>query len=68
MANSGRQRNKCANQAQRVQRLTGFCLLVRREVLDKIGGFDGRFGLGFCDDQRRGENRERGEFRQRREF
>jgi len=45
-----RQRNKFANQAQRVERLTGFCLLVRREVLDKIGGFDERFGLGFFDD------------------
>src|SRR5260370_40393634 len=46
-----RQRNKFANQAQRVERLTGFCLLVRREVLDKIGGFDERFGLGFFDDE-----------------
>jgi len=45
-----RQRNKFANKAQRVERLTGFCLLVRREVLDKIGGFDERFGLGFFDD------------------
>jgi Glycosyltransferase like family 2 len=47
---AARQRNKFANQAQRVERLTGFCLLVRREVLDKIGGFDERFGLGFFDD------------------
>jgi GT2 family glycosyltransferase len=47
---AGRQRNKFANQAQRVERLTGFCLLVRREVLDKIDGFDERFGLGFFDD------------------
>src|SRR4029078_3739096 len=33
-----------------VNRLTGFCLLARREVLDRIGAFDERFGLGFFDD------------------
>ena len=32
-------------------RLMGFCLAFRREVLDKIGGFDGSFGkYGFEDD------------------
>jgi GT2 family glycosyltransferase/tetratricopeptide (TPR) repeat protein len=30
--------------------LTGFCLLVRREVLERIGGLDERYGLGFFDD------------------
>jgi GT2 family glycosyltransferase/Tfp pilus assembly protein PilF len=33
-----------------MRRLTSFCLLVRRDVLDRIGGFDERFGLGFFDD------------------
>ena len=32
-------------------RLVGFCMCVRREVLEKIGGFDARFGkFGFEDD------------------
>ena len=33
-----------------VQRLTGFCLLVRREVLQQIGGFDEQFRIGFFED------------------
>jgi GT2 family glycosyltransferase/tetratricopeptide (TPR) repeat protein len=39
-----------ARRAIKVERLTGFCLLVRREVLDKIGGFDEQYQLGFFDD------------------
>lgn len=37
-------------QAMRVPRLTGFCLLVRAAVFQKIGELDERFGHGFFDD------------------
>jgi GT2 family glycosyltransferase len=39
-----------AGKALQVGRLTGFCLLARREVLDKVGGLDEQFGVGFFDD------------------
>ncbi len=31
-------------------KLSGFCLLMKRAVYETIGGLDGRFGLGFSDD------------------
>src|SRR5581483_10199061 len=31
------------------ERLSGFCLLVKRAVLDRIGGLDERFGIGTFD-------------------
>jgi GT2 family glycosyltransferase/Tfp pilus assembly protein PilF len=39
-----------AGKAVQVDRLTGFCLLATRELLDALGGFDERFGLGMFDD------------------
>ncbi len=33
-----------------VPKLSGFCLLMKRAVYDKIGGLDERFGLGMFDD------------------
>src|SRR5207247_380959 len=47
---ASRCRQEKAGQAIQVQRLTGFCLLVRREVLQAVGGYDEQFGLGFFDD------------------
>lgn len=31
-------------------RVVGLCMLITRELIDKIGGFDPRFGLGFFED------------------
>ena len=45
-----RRRQEFVGKALNVERLTGFCLLIRREVLDKVGVFDERYGLGFFDD------------------
>ena len=33
-----------------VSRLAGFCLVIRREVLETIGGLDEQYGVGFFDD------------------
>jgi glycosyltransferase involved in cell wall biosynthesis/predicted Zn-dependent protease len=39
-----------AGRALTTERLTGFCLLFRRDVLEKVGLLDERFGLGFFED------------------
>jgi len=31
-------------------RVAGFCMLIKREVLNKIGGLDTIFGIGNCED------------------
>ncbi|HMC90498.1 MAG TPA: glycosyltransferase, partial [Gemmataceae bacterium] len=43
-------RAEFTGKALRLARLSGFCLLARRDVLEQIGGFDERYGLGFFDD------------------
>jgi O-antigen biosynthesis protein len=37
-------------QSKTVARLLGFCMLVRRDVVKRIGAFDERFGLGNYED------------------
>jgi GT2 family glycosyltransferase/Tfp pilus assembly protein PilF len=39
-----------AGKMQMVPRLTGFCLLAHREVLEQVGRLDERYGLGFFED------------------
>ncbi|EGW36167.1 glycosyltransferase [Desulfosporosinus sp. OT] len=46
-------REYCAKNAgcyRRVFRLVGFCLLVKKEVINQVGGFDELFGLGNVKD------------------
>jgi GT2 family glycosyltransferase len=45
-----RRRPAFAGKMQAVDRLTGFCLLTRRDVLERLGPLDERFGLGFFED------------------
>ena len=39
-----------AAQAQQVLRVVGFCMLIKRAVIDKIGAMDDRYGLGNFED------------------
>jgi GT2 family glycosyltransferase/Flp pilus assembly protein TadD len=47
---AARRRREFARRSQDVPRLSGFCLVGRRAVLEQVGGFDERYGLGFFDD------------------
>jgi GT2 family glycosyltransferase len=45
-----------------VPKVSGFCLLMKRELYDKIGGLDERFGLGMFDDDDLAERAHRAGF------
>ncbi len=47
---AARHRKAHAGRTLDSRRITGFCMLARRDVLDKIGGFDEQYGVGFFDD------------------
>jgi tetratricopeptide (TPR) repeat protein len=39
-----------SGKAKRIMRVVGFCMLIKRAVVDKIGGLDSRYGLGNFED------------------
>lgn len=38
------------SKTQRILRVVGFCMLIKRAVINKIGGMDSRYGLGNFED------------------
>ncbi|HMF20280.1 MAG TPA: glycosyltransferase [Gemmataceae bacterium] len=47
---AARRRREFAGQTPLTWRLTGLCLLACRELFDRIGSFDERFGFGYFED------------------
>lgn len=47
---AARRKKEFAGKALDVERLTGFCLLARRDVLDLVGSLDEQFNQGFFED------------------
>ncbi|MEW6622419.1 MAG: glycosyltransferase family 2 protein [Bacillota bacterium] len=43
-------KNKYNNSICYTTRVVGLCMLIKRELIEKIGGFDPRFGLGTFED------------------
>jgi GT2 family glycosyltransferase/glycosyltransferase involved in cell wall biosynthesis/ADP-heptose:LPS heptosyltransferase/2-polyprenyl-3-methyl-5-hydroxy-6-metoxy-1,4-benzoquinol methylase/thioredoxin-like negative regulator of GroEL len=43
-------RKRNLNRWTEVRRVAGFCMLIKREVIDRIGGLDPMFGVGNCED------------------
>jgi GT2 family glycosyltransferase len=39
-----------AGRREQIRRLVGFCILLERDVVDRIGGFDLRYGIGNFED------------------
>ena len=47
---AARWRQEPGHAVQSVPRLVGFCLMARREIVDRIGGLDARFSPGMFED------------------
>jgi GT2 family glycosyltransferase len=47
---AAQRRREHAGAVRESERLAGFCLLARRQVLDRVGSFDEGYGVGFFED------------------